>query len=523
MNFSLFDLIPEPVLVVDENYKVIYLNKKAKETYEVKGDTCFEITHNFFSPCYEYGEHPCPVKIIKDRGLWSAGAVHVHRTKKGDKYFYVIASSGEGFYVELHVNLSDLSNSFEFSRLKPELLLSSGPIVFFLRENKEGWPVRLVSPNVKNMFGYSAEDFISGAVSYKELIHPEDLPRVAKEVKLYTETKAPSWTHEDYRIITKDGKIKWVLDHTVPVFDDSGNITHYYGYIIDITEKHEKGELFRKLAENNPNGVILYDFEENKIMYANKSFAEITEYSLKEILSLKSILVMVHPRDKDVVRKYIRKRLSGEKNTFTYAVRVRTKTGRIRWVKVTSSVITYGGKERSLVTIVDITNEKIRERKLRELATRDQLTRSYNRHALVMFLEKHLYLAQRYGTPFSVILIDIDNFKKINDTYGHITGDKVLKTLARVVKRNLRRTDIFGRWGGEEFLIILPFNDNPYPVAEKIRRVVSEHRFEKVEHITISLGATSYIEGDDMDSIITRADEALYEAKRLGKNRVVVM
>jgi len=522
MDLSLLDLLPVPALVLNGRYELVFTNRRAREVYG-EGRTCHQISHGSALPCREEEGRPCPLLLIERTGSESAGVVHIHRTSRGDRYFYVLTSRmAEDLYLELHIDLSDMIGSLSVSRVQPELLLSSGPMVFLIRENREGFPIRLVSPNASQLFGYTAEDLLSG-VLYTDLVHPEDLRRVREEIREQTGKGAPSWTHEDYRILTKEGRVKWVLDHTVPVRDREGEITHYYSYLMDITEKHEKGELFRQLAENNPSGVLLYDFHSNRVVYANRALSEITEYTVGELLSMRDPLSIVHPRDRKTVRKYIGRRRRGERDTFSYTVRFVTRWGRIRWVKVISSVITYRGEEVTFVTLTDITAEKIRERKLRELATLDQLTRVYNRHALVMFLEKQLFSAERYGTPFSVILIDVDNFKRVNDTHGHITGDRVLRTLARLIRRNVRRTDIFGRWGGEEFLLILPLNDSPFFVAEKVRKLVESFRFEKVGRITLSAGATAYRKGDDLNSIITRADTALYTAKEKGKNRTVIL
>ncbi len=524
MDYSVFDRLSFPVLVIDRDFRVVFKNAKASEVYGEKDTFCYTLSHGTDKPCGTQEGHTCPIDLLRENSEDHCGVLHVHRTLEGDRYFYVFAQRlNEETFLEFHIEISDFIHSLGFSNITPELLMSSGPIVFFLWENSEGWPVKVVSPNVANLFGYTAGDFLSGRVSYSDLIHPDDLPRVSEEVKRYTESKTPSWTHEDYRIITKDGKIRWVLDHTIAVFDDHRNITHYYGYIVDITDKHEQEELFRKLAESNPNGVILFDFRRNRIIYTNRAMTRITEYSEEELLSMKDSFVLIHPKDRLKVKKFVSKRLEGNKDTFSYDIRLVSKRGRIKWVKVISSVITYRGEECSLVTLIDITKEKLRERELHNLATRDHLTGVYNRHALVMFLEKFLSSAQRYKNSFSIILADIDNFKQVNDTFGHQVGDLVLKEFARIIKNSLRKTDVFGRWGGEEFLIILPFTSNPYPVAEKLRRRVEQHNFPEVGRITVSFGCTRYIEGDDLESMLIRADEALYEAKSSGKNRTVVL
>lgn len=125
---------------------------------------------------------------------------------------------------------------------------------------------------------------------------------------------------------------------------------------------------------------------------------------------------------------------------------------------------------------------------------------------------------------FSLVLMDIDNFKAINDTHGHLVGDQVLAESARVVKESVRCTDFLARWGGEEFALLLPGADvaKAAELAEHIRKSIENHSFGKVGHITFSLGVTAYEEGDQLDSLVKKADNMLYAAKNGGKNRVMI-
>ena len=163
-------------------------------------------------------------------------------------------------------------------------------------------------------------------------------------------------------------------------------------------------------------------------------------------------------------------------------------------------------------------------RELTRLSVTDKLTQLYNRMKLDEILNQELARANRYGSKLSVILCDIDYFKAINDLYGHQVGDQVLIDFANVLKNNLRESDILGRWGGEEFLVIIPGNDSmeTMMLAEKLRATVSGHNFPVVGHLTCSFGITAHLHNDTEAGILARADEALYQAKQSGRNRVVV-
>ncbi len=161
------------------------------------------------------------------------------------------------------------------------------------------------------------------------------------------------------------------------------------------------------------------------------------------------------------------------------------------------------------------------------LTTIDGLTQVYNKRYFVETLEREIGRAQRYRRDLSLIMFDIDNFKKINDTYGHLAGDHVLKQLASVIKSRIRREDILSRYGGEEFAIILPEIDsyNSMQFAEKIRRLIEKavFKFEDTEiPVTISIGVASVTqELQEPHDFIRVADTNLYEAKSQGRNRVV--
>lgn len=161
------------------------------------------------------------------------------------------------------------------------------------------------------------------------------------------------------------------------------------------------------------------------------------------------------------------------------------------------------------------------------LTTIDGLTQVYNKRYLMETLEREISRAHRYGRPLSIIMFDIDHFKHINDEYGHLAGDYVLKEMASTIKARIRREDIMGRYGGEEFVIVLPEIDhyNAVVFAEKIRRLVERHdfTFEGVRiNVTISIGvATAWKGMESAEEFIKHADTHLYEAKNSGRNRVV--
>nr|MCR5416716.1 diguanylate cyclase [Pseudobutyrivibrio sp.] len=163
-----------------------------------------------------------------------------------------------------------------------------------------------------------------------------------------------------------------------------------------------------------------------------------------------------------------------------------------------------------------------KNRELGNIATRDQLTKIYNRWELESQLNEHLKRVKA-GKTAALLFLDIDNFKQVNDNFGHDTGDMILRSVVNIVKDELKPNHIFGRWGGEEFIYIIPdvTAEVATAFAEKIRKRIDEICFLEVKHLTISIGVTMATPEDDIDSFVKRADDALYAAKDGGRNKVV--
>ena len=180
----------------------------------------------------------------------------------------------------------------------------------------------------------------------------------------------------------------------------------------------------------------------------------------------------------------------------------------------------------SVIRKLNYTNELENEKKyFKILSTTDYLTKLYNREEIDKILKRHIDIFKRYNDVFSIIILDIDDFKNVNDTYGHLTGDKVLIELSNILTSNTRETDFAGRWGGEEFIIICPKTNKEeiLVISENIRKKIEEHDFEEVGYKTASFGVTSFESNDSLTTLISKADKAMYISKTKGKNCVNFM
>ncbi|WP_240224463.1 GGDEF domain-containing protein [Rheinheimera hassiensis] len=167
---------------------------------------------------------------------------------------------------------------------------------------------------------------------------------------------------------------------------------------------------------------------------------------------------------------------------------------------------------------------KKRTAQLEKMATTDELTELLNRREIMRLLELEIARADRQGTALSIMMLDLDHFKAVNDNYGHQAGDRALKNAAENFKQQLRKTDFIGRIGGEEFLVLLPDTDisSAYGLGNRIRQALQRQTTDNsaIPSCTTSIGVTQYSAGDDLHSLVQRADETLYQAKSNGRNCV---
>ncbi len=254
------------------------------------------------------------------------------------------------------------------------------------------------------------------------------------------------------------------------------------------------------------------------ITSCSKAFTDITEYTAEEMIGQTNKIIRHPDNSLDIYNELWDTITAGK--VWEGELRCISKSGRTFWLhKIISPDLDENGNITGYTSIdYDCTDAKMIE----EMSITDQLTGLYNRRRLDETLETEMVRFNRYKHNFCAILLDIDHFKNVNDTYGHSEGDRVLKELADILKANTRATDTVGRWGGEEFLIIAAETDISQcaQLAEKIRAAVQDHYFGNVGRVTISLGTAQYKYGDTIAHFIVNADSALYKAKQNGRNRV---
>ena len=299
-------------------------------------------------------------------------------------------------------------------------------------------------------------------------------------------------------------------------------------------------ELFREndstltFAWSGNLGQWYLDFITGEVSY-NRLKVEILGYSQDDIpnpVPYSFFTSLIHPDDYLPVMKNMKDHMDNLTNVYEVEYRIKAKDGTYKWFYDRGKVTQRDKNNQAVLAagiVFDITQKKLNEMRLieekKKLITEsltDPLTGILNRRAILEELSQrmnhHLYDFEH----LSILMLDIDFFKKINDNYGHIVGDKVLIKVLEIISQLIRGFDTVGRYGGEEFLVILPNtnSENAYKAAERIRKKIEETEFDDIEHLTVSIGFTSYAD-ESIESLINKADQNLYEAKRTGRNKVV--
>lgn len=403
-----------------------------------------------------------------------------------------------------------------------------------------------VNHSLCEIVGYSEEELLQ--TTFQEITHPDDLDTdldllhklISGEVENY---------HLEKRYFHKQGHIIWILLSVSLVRDDNSEPQFFISQIQDITDRmqayvalRESEQRLELALEGAELGTWDWNIKTGHVVF-NDRWAEMLGYNLDELdPDISSWRKLIHPDEKEAVLEILSRHMRGEVEIYESRHRLRHKAGHWIWVLDKGKVIerdTESNPVRACGTHLDITERKEYERQLQEqteklrianaqldrLAHIDSLTGLYNRRAFTARLNEEGQRASRNGTPLSLIVIDIDDFKSYNDSYGHPEGDILLQQLANLMQNNLRTSDIAARTGGEEFTVILPETSRGEAtnVAEKLCRTVAGYPWI-LRPITVSMGISTATIGREVTGAVQRlistADNALYHAKRHGKNRI---
>lgn len=390
----------------------------------------------------------------------------------------------------------------------------------------------IINARWAEIVGYALEEFVpaNSIDHWRHLVHPEDLK--LSDV-CFAKYFAGELSHYECVIRMRHKKGHWVTVHDrgkTVTFSKDGAPEWVAGTHIDISESHKAEQFLGKLAKTipgliytfklNESGEVCFPFVSEKSLSLTGLPAEVIQQDASQAFDL------VHPSDSPGLMQSIGQAVTQESEWF-YEFRLKVR-GKYVWFQ--GSAVPEREADGSLLwygMVTDIDRQKQLEKRLMALSSTDELTGLYNRRYLIEKLQEQLDTQQRYKTPISVVLLDIDHFKLINDSYGHHVGDRVLIAFAELLKSRLRKTDIFGRFGGEEFIIIMPHT--PVLAAQELTHALlkecQQYPFKLSDNnqqvVTFSAGISEMLaEDEDVSDVLTRADDAMYRAKWDGRQRV---
>lgn len=329
----------------------------------------------------------------------------------------------------------------------------------------------------------------------------------------------------------RDGEKRLLAWWCQALWDEGGSVTGTLSTARDITEEYqiqknlqESEKKYKNLAKamEQVDDILYITDKFGNISYVNGAYCRHTGYTQAEVIGVNSRISKSGMHDVLFYKELWRTVLSGEvyRNTLIN----RKKNGDLYYEKKTITPLKDDNQQ--IVGFIssgkDVTQETMLHQEVERIAMIDSLTGIYNRHKFEELFALESERSRRFSSPLSMIMIDLDHFKSVNDRYGHDIGDDVLKGVALVIQSNIRKNDIFARWGGEEFLILSPGTNpkNIHELAEKLRHAVELAIYPEVGRITISLGISTFTKDDSFNEFFKRADEGLYIAKANGRNQV---
>ncbi|EDZ63247.1 diguanylate cyclase/phosphodiesterase (GGDEF & EAL domains) with PAS/PAC and GAF sensor(s) [Sulfurimonas gotlandica GD1] len=464
-------------------------------------------------------------------------AIATNFLRQGANDFLAKPFTYEEFSTRVNVNIELIDLFTENKNKSKEVeaaykLFNNGNIIVFKWKNTTDWPVEYVSESLENILGYKPEAFLNSHIKYSKIIHEDDLERVFIEVQENSQKRVASFQHEDYRIKRHDGSYAWIHDTTQIVYDSNKDISHYIGYIVDITEQREKEEelhdyieRFNLAIESSRDGLWDWSIKKNT-MFCSTALLTMLGYENDDVeCSFEFLKRLVHPDDVGDAEKKLHEHLNANTEYYETEYRVMTKSGEYKWILNRAKVLfdKEWAPDRVIGFYTDIDSRKELELRLEHLSMTDKLTGLLNRNGLIENFEIFQKSAQRFDRKMGLMFIDLDGFKKVNDTLGHAAGDEVLIIISDRLQSMSRSNEIAVRIGGDEFVIFIPEYEDIDELSSLSQRILDSFSIplsikDGEVSIGMSIGIATADNRETLDEILSRADEAMYKVKKSGKD-----
>ncbi|HEY8717487.1 PAS domain S-box protein [Pengzhenrongella sp.] len=363
-----------------------------------------------------------------------------------------------------------------------------------------------------------------------DLLSPDDMAgRSAYKAEVFNARESRDISNT---IRHSDGHLVWVHGVTAPMYDEAGTQVGFISHIEDVTARRQMEEdllsaerRYRSAFESAPVGMAQLDLD-GRLVEVNEALGDLLGYTASRLRG-RTTIELTHPDDVERTVDAIAQLAAGELTSFHAEQRYRHADGHPIWVALSIAAVTDSRAQvqHLLAHCLDITDRKRFEAELAHLADHDPLTGLLNRRGFEAELDRQAADVTRYGPSGALIMLDLDRFKEVNDTLGHLTGDELIVSIGEVLKRTVRATDIVARLGGDEFAIILPhaLRADAQAVADKLVRAVrnqvtvlgGDHR----RAVTASAGVAMFDDpGLSGEGVLLNADLAMYDAKSAGRN-----
>lgn len=395
--------------------------------------------------------------------------------------------------------------------------------------------------NMFKIYNVDPKTFAGSYADFEKCVHPDDKQKVKDHIDKSFKDNAIFRTK--FRIISHPGEIRFISAQAKATFNPNGKIIRLTGINQDITEiEEEKQEIIKlnkQISDDDIKYQALFEYSADAIMLLeNNIFIECNEAAITMFACPdKKSFLNKHPsyfspekqadgRESVVAAdEYIKSAYENGKAHFPWIHK--RLTGQIFPAEVSLTPVYLKSKPILQATVRDTTELVRLQERLTFLSLHDQLTGLHNRNGFLAPFDKYIHQAKQNSMPLSLIMLDIDNFKNFNDSYGHQVGDKVLKSLANIISENSRPSDFCVRFGGDEFIILLPETSQKQAlqIAANLRDKVEKSSIylnnNKEIHYTTSIGVATYPEnGSEQTSILNAVDKAMYRSKKSGKNQV---
>lgn len=442
----------------------------------------------------------------------------------------ILYRNESGKVTELVGSLVDVTKSQSLLGRFKELSDQLPGALYQCRLSKDGsLTFPLVSSGAKRLFGISPAALVESAEKAIERVHPQDSEMLWRNIQR-SALRLSVWRCE-FRYRHPHGYQLWVSGHATPQREADGSVL-WHGFCEDVTLRKqaqlaliESERRYRFIIEQVSDLIMLFD-SDGVCRFASPSVKVMLGYCAEDLYG-RALVELLPPDDAPRVQRRLHE-ASRQGKSLQIELRARHCQGHYVWLEISCSpyVSPLTNRYEWILGVVrDVTTRKLREMKLHEMSTTDSLTGALNRRAFMDCIETEIDAADAMPSRVSLVIFDIDNFKGINDTWGHAAGDLVLASLGDICRRTLRFHDIFGRIGGEEFALLLSGHalHEAARLAERLRQEFEETRVEfygQWLNFTVSFGIAERRNTETLEALMHRADMGLYAAKREGRNRV---